>query len=198
LRTIFYGPGYDHIVGDTALPEEGVRLATALRPNAIFITAHPTGMTVVELCRCLHDLSVESKLVVLGEGLDPHTCLLLGQVPVDGFLAWENLNADVCELTLRGVLRGLRISNVAIVDKVLTPRQMENPKLAQDFQLTDRERNVLEGLTADLSEKEIAIHHHVSVRTVQDTVSRLKAKLEVNTVAGLAARATALGFVGQA
>ena len=64
--------------------------------------------------------------------------------------------------------------------------------------MTPRERAVLRGLGAGLSEEQIAEQEHVGHRTVERTVRELKRKLEAPTLAVLALRARNLGLLEQA
>jgi len=61
--------------------------------------------------------------------------------------------------------------------------------------LTNREREVLIQIAKGLSNKEIAAHLNVGVRTVETHRERIMQKLNVHTVAGLTRFALAKGYV---
>jgi len=71
----------------------------------------------------------------------------------------------------------------SIARKVLTTFQDANPTLSPDFQLSEREREVLAGLVKGFSYKMIAHQCSISIDTVRSHIRHIYEKLQVNSKA---------------
>lgn len=180
------------IIGGTSRPVEAVRLARRFNPDIVFAPATSMEDTAL-LAQELGEASPTSKLILMGNMQD-HVALsarvhLQPQLSIAAFLGWEDVTEDALVVAVEAVLRGLQVESASISAEPLGHFSGQARTARHPLHLTKAELEVLQGLMGDLKEKEIAALQHVSVRTIEDTVSRLKRKFGVNTVAGLAARA---------
>jgi DNA-binding NarL/FixJ family response regulator len=182
------------ILEDARPAAAGLRLAGALQPDAMFVASDVTDSPIVVLSQGMHTVSPVSKLLVLGDRFDEETLLALERIPVDALLTWAHLSSDTVRLALECVQHGLRVrSAVVATDGSVSPTALRSER-HQIMEFTEAESAVVRDLALGLKEKEIAKRLHVSLRTVEDTVSRLKLKLAVDSIAALTARAVALGL----
>ncbi len=80
---------------------------------------------------------------------------------------------------VRDILRGGSPMNSAIARMVVNSLQIETQQRINDDQLSEREKQVLDGLAAGLQYKEIASKLELSTETVRVHVRRIYSKLQV-------------------
>ena len=182
------------LVGESDEVGEALRAIAEQKPDVIFLAGDLEGMPALGLAERVRSVTPESKLIMLADILDQETLLVLGRVPVDAFLTWARVTSSSIRCTLAAVLEGLRVGTPDAVTELVAPASRRGGECRETAELTPPERAVLHGLATGLKEREIAAQEHVSVRTVEDTVARLKGKFGVSSLAALAGRAMESGF----
>jgi len=144
--------------------EEGIWSAEALQPDLIIVSTELAGTRLVGLITDLRTHSSLSKVVAVGEVLEPETHRQLAAVGLDGHLVWNDLRSDAVLYGIGAVLDGnLMIASRRSVAQLLHDTHQvtaPSPQLA----LAEDERRVLERLAEGLTQREISEIEHMSLR----------------------------------
>ena len=149
---------------------------------------------IVAFLQALRLASPRSKIILLASSFDGHTLLACSQIGIEGYLTWRALTSTAVVLhCLTAVVEGGL--HVRCPDAVATLRdavQAHPAPPAALAALSEKERMVLSGLVAGLSQPDIVDQTHLSLRTVERTVAGLKEKLDVPTTSVLVMKAAGL------
>ena len=164
------------VVGDAADGEEGVRLATALRPDVVLMDLQMPRMDGVEATRKIRALSAPPPVLVLTTFADEPRIRDAIHAGAIGYLLKDVAKEDL----VRAVLAAA--SGVPTLDPVAQQvllKQLAQPAKSPFEPLTPRERDVLRLIARGASNKEIAAELFLSVGTVKSYVSAILPKLGV-------------------
>jgi two-component system nitrate/nitrite response regulator NarL len=182
------------IVGEAADGIEAVRKAKELSPDIVLMDIdmpHMDGLAVTELLR--KELP-GVKVLILSMHSNTDYVLRIIQSGARGYILKEATPEELVR-AIETVESGEAffspdIARVALNQFVRGPGEGPTPS-----QLTNREREVLVQIAEGLSNKEIASHLGVGVRTVETHRERIMRKLNIHSVAGLTKFAIAKGLI---
>ena len=182
------------IVGEAADGIEAVRKARELSPDIVLMDIdmpHMDGLAVTELLR--KELP-GVKVLILSMHSNTDYVLRIIQSGARGYILKEATPEELVR-AIEPVESGEAffspdIARVALNQFVRGPGEGPTPS-----QLTNREREVLIQIAEGLSNKEIASHLGVGVRTVETHRERIMRKLNIHSVAGLTKFAIAKGLI---
>lgn len=182
------------IVGEAADGIEAVRKAKELSPDIVLMDIdmpHMDGLAVTELLR--KELP-GVKVLILSMHSNTDYVLRIIQSGARGYILKEATPEELVR-AIETVESGEAffspdIARVALNQFVRGPGEGPTPS-----QLTNREREVLIQIAEGLSNKEIASHLGVGVRTVETHRERIMRKLNIHSVAGLTKFAIAKGLI---
>ena len=182
------------IVGEAADGIEAVRKARELSPDIVLMDIdmpHMDGLAVTELLR--KELP-GVKVLILSMHSNTDYVLRIIQSGARGYILKEATPEELVR-AIETVESGEAffspdIARVALNQFVRGPGEGPTPS-----QLTNREREVLIQIAEGLSNKEIASHLGVGVRTVETHRERIMRKLNIHSVAGLTKFAIAKGLI---
>jgi RNA polymerase sigma factor (sigma-70 family) len=163
----------------------------------------------LELCAALN----QSRLLIKATGVIPHEVFkvidAVTQVLRNDHDAkiWDQFDYRwvVGESTYPMLVRGLAIPDttsllntriLVMMERVGTRQAANVQQVFQEYQLTDREQNVLQQLLKGLTNKEIANNLGISEQTVKDHFKRLMHKMKVSTRTALLSRLVQFGDHG--
>lgn len=81
------------------------------------------------------------------------------------------------------------------ISKLLQVGLPAQSKFPTNSDFTLREREIIQGISADMNAKMIALSLDISVFTVQDHIKNIKRKMAVHTSGGIVAHAFRLGLI---
>jgi two-component system nitrate/nitrite response regulator NarL len=182
------------IVGEAADGLEAVRKAKELSPDIVLMDIdmpHMDGLAVTELLR--KELP-GVKVLILSMHSNTDYVLRIIQSGARGYILKEASPEELVraiEIVESGeAFFSPDVARMALNQFVRGPG--DGPTAAQ---LTNREREVLIQIAEGLSNKEIASHLGVGVRTVETHRERIMRKLNIHSVAGLTKFAIAKGLI---
>ena len=178
------------VVGSVGDGEEAVRRALELRPQVVLMDLNLPGMPGLEATRRITEQAPSVAVLVLTMVDDDDSVLAALKVGARGYLLKGAVQEEVLA-AIRAVAAGGAVFGPGVAQRVLsgagTPRQRYNE------QLTDREAQVLALIADGRSNPEIARELGVTVKTVQNHVSHVLAKMQVRDRTQAALRTRGLG-----
>ncbi|MGW5239362.1 response regulator [Monashia sp. NPDC004114] len=166
--------------GDTA-----IQLAAALTPDVVVIDFNMPGLPGLEAIRRLVRLQRRPAVLVLTMVEDPDAVTASLQVGASGYVLKGAAQEEVVA-AIRTVASGGAVVGARAAQQFLSRRGPAHPDL------TEREAEVLALLAQGRSNTEIARELDISVKTVQNHVSHVLAKLQVRDRTQAAFRARGL------
>ena len=178
------------VVGSVGDGQEAVRRAVELRPQVVLMDLNLPGMPGLEATRRITEQAPSVAVLVLTMVDDDDSVLAALKVGARGYLLKGAVQEEVLA-AIRAVAAGGAVFGPGVAQRVLsgagTPRQRYNE------QLTDREAQVLALIADGRSNPEIARELGVTVKTVQNHVSHVLAKMQVRDRTQAALRTRGLG-----
>jgi DNA-binding NarL/FixJ family response regulator len=166
--------------------ESGVRRATELAPDVVMMDLNMPGLPGLEAIRRLARLDPAPAVLVLTMVDDDDTVAAALEVGAKGYLLKGAVQEDVLA-ALRTVAAGGAVFGAGAAQRVLSGGARYNAAL------TPREAEVLALIADGRSNAEIARELGLSVKTVQNHVSNVLAKLQVRDRTQAALRVRGLG-----
>ena len=167
--------------------EAAVHAAVQLSPDVVLMDLNMPGMPGLEAIRRLHARPGAPVILVLTMVDDDDTVSAALQVGARGYLLKGAVQEEVLA-AIRTVASGGAVFGAGVAGRLLTQGGRQRYAVA----LTDREAEVLALIADGRSNTEIATELHLSLKTVQNHVSRVLAKLQVSDRTQAAFRARGL------
>ncbi len=166
------------VVGEAATGEEAVALATALRPDVVLMDLNLPTMTGVEATLQVLRASSDTAVLVLTMVDDDDTVLSALRAGARGYVlkgaGQEELLSAVRAVANRAAVFGEAVA--ARMLQTLLERRPSGPAAIPG--LSERESEVLRLMADGLDNARIARELDLSVKTVQNHVSRVLAKIQ--------------------
>ncbi len=186
---------YDHlqVAGEAADGREALRKARELLPDVVLMDVEMPHMNGLAVTEALQRELPQVKVLILSSGRSAECIARIFQSGARGYVLKDSATADLAK-AIETVHSGGSFFSSEVAQTALN-RYVLALKSGGDMQLTNREREVLTHIAEGLSNKEIASHLGVGVRTVETHRERVMKKLDIHTIAGLTKYAVAKGLV---
>jgi DNA-binding NarL/FixJ family response regulator len=177
------------VAGLAASGEEALELAGGDRPDVVFMDLNLPTISGVEATRRLGDLPDPPAVLALTMLDDDATVVAAMRAGARGYVL-KGATGEEIAAAVRTVAAGGVVLGAGVAGHLLALTDAGRRRAAGPDALTDRERDVLELLADGLANPQIARRLGLSVKTVQNYVSRILDKLQVTdrTQAALRAR----------
>jgi NarL family two-component system response regulator YdfI len=179
-------------VGAAADGAEAVRLVGELSPDVVLMDLRMPGVDGIAAIRQIKERYPAVEIVILTT-YDDDAYIVRGlRAGARGYLLKDTGRQALFD-AIRAAARGESLLPSAVVDKVVA--RLAEPRPAAGGDLSQREQEVLAWLADGASNREIALHLHITERTVKAHVTGIFNKLGVNSRAEAVAVALRQGLL---
>jgi DNA-binding NarL/FixJ family response regulator len=187
--------GFD-VIGQASNGEDAVQQARQLTPDVVLMDIGMPKMNGIEATRALLEVCPSARVLVLTMYEEPDSVFGALRAGARGYLLKDAESDDITR-AIRAVVRGDAIFGPAVAERLASFFRAGSPARAPaPFpDLTARETEVLDLISAGMTNQEMAAHFGVSLKTIQNHVSNVLAKLHVvdRTQAAIRGREAGLG-----
>jgi DNA-binding NarL/FixJ family response regulator len=184
------------VVGQASTGEDAVELARQLTPDVVLMDIGMPKMNGIEATRALLDVCPSARVLVLTMYEEPDSVFGALRAGARGYLLKDAESDDITR-AIRAIVRGDAIFGPAVAERLASFFRTGSPVRAPaPFpELTARETEVLDLISRGVTNQEMATHFGVSLKTIQNHVSNVLAKLHVvdRTQAAIRGREAGLG-----
>ena len=186
------------VVAEAADGEEAVALARQHRPDVAVVDISMPHASGVEVTARLQNEAASTHVLILSMHDDVEYVMRAVRAGARGYLLKDEAGPSQLREAVRAVNSGDSFFTSAVAARLAAGlRGDEGEKPGLDV-LTARELDVLKGIAAGLSNKQIAADLGISRRTVESHRESLMRKLDIRTVAGLTRFALDAGLLDDA
>jgi len=165
------------VVGEASSGEAGVEMAKALAPDLILLDLNMSGMGGIETLKAIQDADLDCRVVILtvSDNADDLVAAIRGGA--DGYLL-KDMEPEDLLTAIDEVLNGRTVIGDRLSGLLASAIREESAAKQRDTAiLTDREKEVLQGLAQGLANKLIARNLNITEATVKVHVKNLLKKL---------------------
>jgi DNA-binding NarL/FixJ family response regulator len=192
------------LIGEAATGEDAIRLAETLLPDIVLMDVKMPGMGGIEATRAIVTCSPHIGVIMLTMFEDDESVFAALKAGARGYVL-KDADRGTLMRAIRAVAQGEALLGPSIARRVLeqfsvptppTPTPVA-PRLAPELfgELTPRELEVLRLIAQGLRNRDIAGRLVISEKTVQNHISNIFAKLQVNDRSQAIVRALQGGLV---
>lgn len=170
------------MIGEAASGEEGVALATELKPDLILLDLNMKGMDGVETLKQIKEAGLEARVIMLTVSDNEDDVVTALRAGADGYLLKDMEPEDTLEYLRQGANGKLVISE-RLTELLAHALRSEgsHPSDAEQAGLTEREFEILQLIAKGLSNKMIARKLDITEGTVKVHVKHLLKKLNLRS-----------------
>jgi len=165
------------VVGEASNGEQGVAKAKELDPDLILLDLHMRDMSGIETLKAIRDAAMDCRVVILTVSDNADDLVAAIRSGADGYLLKdmepEDLLTAIDEALNGRTVIGERLNSLL----ARAIREEATAKQRDTATLTDREKEILQGLAQGLSNKLIARNLDITEATVKVHVKNLLKKL---------------------
>jgi two-component system nitrate/nitrite response regulator NarL len=169
------------MVGEASSGREGLPLAEKLRPDIILIDLNMKDMNGIETLKALKSAGIESRLIMLTVSDNEEDVVTALRAGANGYLLKDMEPEEFCA-TLKKAAKGMMVLGDALTESLAHALITDiGPGNVEQADLTEREREILDYLSAGMSNKAIAREMGISDSTVKVHIKHLLRKLKLRS-----------------
>jgi len=181
------------VVGEAANGTEAVRLVKELGPDIVLMDISMPEMDGLAVTEALRKVASQAKVLILSMQSNRDAVLRIIRAGARGYVL-KDAPADELVRAIETVHAGEAYFSGPIAQIALNQYVSDADDTKPVAKLSERERQVLALIAEGKSNKEIATHLGIGVRTIETHRERIMRKLNVHSVAGLTKFAIANGI----
>jgi DNA-binding NarL/FixJ family response regulator len=197
IRHVLSGEAGFEIVGEAANSADAMALVESLRPDVAVLDISMPGESGLKLAARIRERLPEIRVLMLSMHDHPEYVLESVRAGAHGYLLKDTAAVELRQ-AIRAVEEGEAFYSPPVARRLSDAVRGELARERRTSELgtlTQREREVLEGIARGQTNKEIATELGISHRTVETHRESLMRKLRIRTVAGLTRFALELGLI---
>lgn len=194
LRALLASAPQLAVVGEAGNGEEALELARRLRPAVVLLDVRMPRRDGISVAQ---ELAGRCRVLMLTFSDEPSTIRDAVLAGAAGYLVHGQFDAEELVANVLNVARGTGVFSPQVVEQLRSSLADPAPVVAErrtEFDLTQRELEVMDLVAAGLSNSEVARRCYVAEKTVKNHVNHIFAKLHVTS----RAEAVSLWLGGQA
>ena len=165
------------LVGEASNGEDGVAMARELDPDLVLLDLHMTGMSGIQTLKAIRDAGLDCRVVILTVSDSADDLVAAIRSGADGYLL-KDMEPEDLLAAVDDTLNGRTVISDRLNGLLARAiREEAAAKQRDTAALTDREREILQGLAQGLSNKLIARSLEITEATVKVHVKNLLKKL---------------------
>ena len=180
------------IAAEVSNGREAVESARKLHPDVAVLDISMPLLNGIDAAREIRAASPRTKSILLTMHNEEQYALEALRAGIKGYVLKTQAGVELVQ-AIRSILRGGFYLSPGISESVVNAALANNPVALNS--LTQRERQVLQLIAEGKTNKEIAQHLGMSVKTVESHRSNLMKKLAVHETAGLVRHAIKIGLI---
>lgn len=168
------------VVGEASNGMEGVRLASAYKPDVVLMDLVMEPMDGVETTKKILEVHPTCKIIVVTSFIDDSKLYPVIEAGAFSYMLKTSRATDIAE-AIRAAARGQSVIESQVASKLMNRLRQPNvqPKAKLHELLTEREMEVLKGVSRGQSNQEIADELYIGVKTVKFHITNIFQKLNV-------------------
>lgn len=175
LKTIIESEENIEVVGLGHNGQEAIALYRQLKPDVLLMDIRMDVMTGLEAAGTILDGDKEAKILFLTTFLDDEYIIKALKLGAKGYIIKQNFESIVP--SLRAVQTGQSVFGQDIVTKIPGLLNSGEPNDQNSFDLSDKEREIIDLVAQGLSNREMANSLYLSEGTVRNRISVILEKL---------------------
>ena len=191
LRALLSGQNGLEVIGEAGDGREAIRKVDTLQPDLLLIDLSMPKLNGIDAIREIKSQHPEIKIIVLTVHKSEEYIIAALQAGANGYML-KDASQNELLLAIDYVINGKTFLSPSISDKVvdafLNTDKKDKPAAVLD-NLTAREREILKLVAEGNTNKKIADHLCISLKTVEKHRSNLMKKLDLRNTAALTAYA---------
>lgn len=175
-----------HVVGHAYNGEEAIQKVKSLKPDIVFMDISMPKMNGLDATRILSIDYPKSKIITLTQHNGNEYVLQSLKAGAMGYImknSGKDEFIDAIERVMEGKTHLSDEITKSMIQNITDKNETENTSEA--IRLTRREKEIIQKISEDKMNQEIAEELNISLRTVETHRRNLMQKLKVNTVVGL-------------
>ncbi len=176
LKTILEADEEIEVVEKANSGKEAIKLYRSLKPDVLLMDIRMEGMTGLEAAEMILKEYCDAKILFLTTFQDDEYIIMAFRIGAKGYILkqdFASINAAV-----KAVFMGQRVFGDEIITRI--PTLISNPKASiNNFDLTEKEIEIISEVANGLSNKEIAKNLFFSEGTVRNYISVILEKLNL-------------------
>lgn len=181
------------IVGEAANGTEAIKLVKELEPEIVLMDISMPGMDGLAVTEALRKDSPHTKVLILSMQSSREPVLRMIKAGARGYVL-KDAPTEELVAAIETVHAGEAYFSKPVAQIALNQYVSDSDDTKPVAKLSDREREVLALIAEGKSNKEIAVHLGIGVRTTETHRERIMRKLNIHSVAGLTKFAIANGI----
>ncbi|OXS24443.1 MAG: DNA-binding response regulator [Acetobacterium sp. MES1] len=177
LKTIIEAQGDIEVIGIGHNGEEAIALYRKLKPDVLLMDIRMEVMTGLEAAAAILAIDQTARILFLTTFLDDEYIIKALKLGAKGYIIKQDFESIVP--ALRAVEIGQSVFGQDIVTKIPGLINQQEPRSVDCFDLSEKERELLDRVAQGLSNREIAESLYLSEGTVRNRISVILEKLNL-------------------